>query len=108
MNVKKLNQNIYQIDLSKERGTAIGPFLTWILQIAMNKPELILKIIQAVVSVAKWALNNFRDKDGMPRTPFWVKALGWIGIKPMQELREVCDEACKAVEGLPEMPPKGL
>lgn len=107
MNIQQINNQIAQIEMSERRTAALAPFFTWLVQLALNNPELLLKVVQVLVKVAKWALSNFRDKDGMPRTPFWLKALGWVGVKPMQELRQVCDEACEAVEKLPMIPPKG-
>lgn len=99
MNVTKINSTIYQIETSSKSG----PILQWIIQIAINKPELLLKILTVLAALAKWAFRNFINKEGKPKTPFWVKALSWIGNKEIKDLRVVCDDACKTIEELPEI-----
>lgn len=106
MKVKKINETIIQIDLS--RSGIPSKLLTWIIQIAISNPELLIKIIQALASLVKWAFAQLFDREGKPKTPWWMKLLGAVGVKPMKELRTVCDEACQAIEGLPEMPPDEL
>lgn len=104
MKVSKINATIYQIEISEK--SAPGKLLTWLIQIAISNPELLLKIVKALVSVVKWAFSHLIDKQGRPKTPWWIKILGAIGVEPVKELRTVCDEACKAIESLPEMPPE--
>lgn len=99
MNVTKISNTVYQIETSSKSG----PILSWLINLAITNPELILKIIQALVSLVKWAFENLIGKNGKPKTPFWMKALSWFGNKEINKLRTVCDEACDAIEQMPEI-----